>query len=230
MEPTTNETEPRVEVPVWDWPVRVVHWTIALLVAAQIATGLIGNEALVWHMRCGEALLALVLFRVIWGFAGSGNARFSSFVRGPGAVLSYVRSLFRPPHEVHATHNPIGGWMVIALLLAMLVQAGTGLCTQDDIGNEGPLVKLVSGDLSESLGYLHRRVWWVVAGLASLHILAVIGYFAVLGDDLISPMVTGTKRLPARVANAANAASSSTRALVLLAALAALMWWVVNRL
>ena len=233
MTPTTNQTqpqEPRIDVPVWDWPVRAVHWAIALLVAALLATGLVGNDALVWHMRCGETLLALVLFRVIWGFAGSGNARFSSFVRGPGAVLSYVRSIFRPPHEVHATHNPIGGWMVIALLLAMLAQAGAGLFTQDDIGNEGPLVKLVSGDLSETLGWYHRRGWWIVAGLASLHILAVIGYLAVLGDNLIWPMVTGVKQLPARVANAANAASSTTRAVVLLAALAALMWWAVNRL
>lgn len=225
-----NETDSQIEVPVWDWPVRAVHWAIALLVAAQITTGLIGNEALVWHMRCGETLLALVLFRVIWGFVGSGNARFSSFVRGPGAVVTYIRSIFRPPHEAHATHNPIGGWMVIALLMAMLVQAGTGLFTQDDIGNEGPLVKLVSGDLSESLGWFHRRAWWLVASLASLHILAVIGYFAVLGDDLISPMVTGRKRLPARIANAASAAASTTRAVVLLAAIAATMWWLVNRL
>ncbi|MEO8508707.1 MAG: cytochrome b/b6 domain-containing protein [Betaproteobacteria bacterium] len=225
-----NETDARIEVPVWDWPVRAVHWAIALLVAAQITTGLIGNDALVWHMRFGETLLALVLFRVIWGFVGSGNARFSSFVRGPGAVVTYIRSIFRPPHEAHATHNPIGGWMVIALLMAMLVQAGTGLFTQDDIGNEGPLVKLVSGDLSESLGWFHRRVWWIVAALASLHILAVIGYYAVLGDDLISPMVTGRKRLPARIANAASAAASTTRAVVLLAAIAASMWWLVNRL
>ncbi len=160
MTPMTNQPEPqepRIDVPVWDWPVRAVHWAIALLVAALLTTGLVGNDALVWHMRCGETLLALVLFRVIWGFVGSGNARFSSFVRGPGAVVSYVRSIFRPPHEVHATHNPIGGWMVIALLLAMLAQAGAGLFTQDDIGNEGPLVKLVSGDLSETLGWYHRR-------------------------------------------------------------------------
>ena len=230
MTPTTNETEPQVEVPVWDWPVRAVHWAIALLVGALITTGLIGNELLVWHMRCGQTLLVLVLFRVIWGFMGSGNARFSSFVRGPGAVVTYVRSIFRPPHEVHATHNPIGGWMVIALLLAMLVQAGTGLFTQDDIGNEGPLVKLVSGDLSESLGGVYRRAWWIVAGLASVHIFAVIGYFAVLGDDLVSPMVTGSKRLPANVADAANALASTTRAVILLAAVAASVWWLVNRL
>jgi cytochrome b len=230
MDPMTNETDARSEVPVWDWPVRAVHWAMALLVAALLATGLVGNDALTWHMRFGETLLVLVLFRVIWGFAGSGNARFASFVRGPGSVVAYVRSIFRPPHEIHATHNPIGGWMVVALLLAMFAQAGAGLFTQDDIGNEGPLVKLVSDSLSESLGWYHRRGWWLVAGLASLHILAVIGYLAVLGDNLIWPMVTGVKQLPARVANAANASSSTTRAVVLLAVLAALMWWVVNRL
>ncbi len=230
MDTMTRPTNSPIEVPVWDWPVRAVHWAIALLVAALLTTGLLGNDALVWHMRFGETLLGLVLFRVIWGFVGSGNARFSSFVRGPGAVVTYVRSLFRPPHEVHATHNPIGGWMVIALLLAMLAQAGAGLFTQDDIGNEGPLVKLVSGDLSDSLGWFHRRGWWLVAGFASVHILAVIGYFLVLGDNLIWPMFTGRKRLPAGVASAKSAAASTTRAVILLAAMAAFVWWLVNRL
>lgn len=217
-------------VAVWDWPVRVSHWTIVVLVVALIATGKIGNDALTWHIRCGQTLLAVVLFRIAWGFVGSGNARFASFVRGPAAVARYVRSLLRGPHEVHATHNPLGGWMVVALLLAMLVQAGTGLMTQDDIGNEGPLVKVVSDSLSQSAGYVHRRMWWIVAGLAGVHVVAVAAYLVVLRDNLVRPMITGAKRLPADVASPTGAAASTARALVLLAASAAVVWWVVYRL
>ena len=230
MDPMTNETDARVEVPVWDWPVRVVHWAIALLVAALVATGLIGDDMLVWHMRFGATLLALVVFRVLWGFVGSQNARFASFVRGPGAVVAYARSLLTPPHQIHATHNPLGGWMVVALLLALLFQAGTGLFTNDDILADGPLVKHISKDLSDSISSLHRRGWWAVAGLAGLHIVAVLSYFLVLDDNLIYPMVSGEKVLPRRVADPAAAAASTTRAVVLLAACGAAMWWVVNRL
>lgn len=224
------EADSTVAVPVWDWPVRVAHWVIVLLVVALVTTGKIGNEALVWHMRFGETLLVVVLFRIVWGFAGSGNARFASFLRGPAAIARYARSLLHGPHEVHATHNPLGGWMVIALLLAMLVQAGAGLMTQDDIGNEGPLVKHVSDALSERAGYLHRRAWWVVAGLAAVHIAAVVAYLVVLRDNLVRPMFSGEKRLPAKAANPAGAAASTPRALVLLAVCAAVVWWVVNRL
>jgi cytochrome b len=185
---------------------------------------------LVWHMRSGETLLALVLFRVIWGFVGSPNARFASFVRGPAAAVAYVRSCVRPPHQVHASHNPIGGWMVIALLLAMLLQASTGLFTNDDIMNEGPLVKLISKDLSDAISYLHRRGWWVVAGLSGLHIVAVISYLAVLGDNLVYPMVHGRKTLPRPAADPGAAAASNTRALILVAACGGVVWWMVNRL
>ena len=120
--------------------------------------------------------------------------------------------------------------MVVALLLALLFQAGTGLFTNDDILADGPLVKHISKDLSDSISSLHRRGWWAVAGLAGLHIVAVLSYLFVLDDNLIYPMVTGEKVLPPRVADPAAAAASTTRAVVLLAACGAVMWWVVNRL
>lgn len=225
-----HDAEDGPAVPVWDWPVRAVHWAIVVLVAILITTGLLGNELLVWHMRAGATLLALLLFRIIWGFVGSANARFASFIRGPGAIIAYLRSIVRPPHQLHATHNPIGGWMVIALLLAMLFQASTGLFTNDDILNDGPLVKLVSKDFSDWISSFHRRGWWVVAGLAVAHMLAVLSYYVFLHQDLIRPMVSGAKRLPPHVAVAAAAEASSTRALVLLAVCGFAVWWMVNRL
>ncbi len=226
---TDNSTD-RDYVAVWDWPVRVVHWLLVVLVAALLTTGLIGNEMLVWHMRAGQTLLALVLFRIVWGFVGSANARFASFLRGPRAVLDYARSLIRPPHHPHATHNPLGGWMVVALLLVLLAQATTGLFTNDDILYEGPLVKWVDKDLSDSIGSWHRRMWWVVVALASMHIFAVIGYLMHLGEDLVYPMVSGEKVLPKHLHRPQHAEASTARALVLLALCALVVWWTGNRL
>jgi cytochrome b len=218
------------EVAVWDWPVRVVHWVMVALVMVLLATGLSGGSAvMVWHMRAGEALLALVLFRILWGFAGSENARFSSFVRGPRAVMRHLRSLFRPPHQLHATHNPAGGWMVVALLVVLLLQCGLGLFTHDDVMTEGPLVGLVSEDLSDVLGALHRRGWWLVAGLASVHILAVVLLLLVRDDNLIYPMFSGTKSLPQGTANPSGATASTARALALLALCAFAVGWLVTR-
>lgn len=217
-------------VAVWDWPVRVVHWSIVVLVVAMVTTGLIGNEALVWHMRLGQGLLALVIFRILWGFAGSANARFATFVRGPRAVIEYARSLVRPPHHAHATHNPLGGWMVVALLLVLLVQATTGLFTNDDVLSEGPLVKFISKDRSDWIGSWHRRGWWLLVALAALHILAVIAYLAHFGENLVRPMVTGVKVLPESLHRAHDATASTPRALVLLALCALAVWWVCNRL
>ena len=220
-----------VETAVWDWPVRVGHWSIVALVATLLFTGLTGGSAvMVWHMRAGEALLALVLFRILWGFAGSRNARFATFVRGPGAALRYLRSFKLPAREAHATHNPLGGWMVIALLVALLAQCCLGLFTHDDVSTEGPLVKLVSEDLSDTLSMLHRRGWWVVAGLASVHIFAALWYFVALDENLIYPMVSGTKTLPAAIADGSAARASTARALVLLALCAMAVGWTVSRL
>ena len=157
---------PQVEVPVWDAPVRIVHWLLVLLLIALVTTGLLGNDWLQWHMRGGFAMLTLVLFRIVWGFAGSRNARFVVFVRGPRAVRAYARSLRMRAHDVHANHNPLGAWMVIALLAALLLQCALGLFTNDDILYEGPLARHVTKDLSDTLSSLHRRGWWVVVVLA----------------------------------------------------------------
>jgi cytochrome b len=165
----------------------------------------------------------------VWGFAGSRYARFTSFVRGPRAVLAYARSLTKPPHEFHVGHNPLGGWMVIVLLLALLVQTGTGLFTNDDVLTEGPLVRLISKDLSDTISSFHRRNAWLVIGLALAHIGAVLFYLIALKENLIKPMLHGAKTLPADPARAGGDGGSSIKPLVLFVACAAAVWWVVTR-
>jgi len=228
-------------VRIWDWPVRLVHWALVLLLVVLIVSVNIGGDAMVWHMRAGETVLALLMFRVIWGFIGSRHARFTSFVRGPRAVFSYARSIIRPPHQWHAGHNPLGGWMVIALLLALLAQAGTGLLSNDDIAYEGPLVHRISKDLSDAITSFHHKNGWLIVGLAGVHIAAVLVYLFALKDNLIRPMIDGVKRGPASalvgtsVGTSAHAHHAPTenpygrRALIVLALCACAVWWVVTR-
>ncbi len=214
---------------VWDWPVRCVHWVIVVLLVTLVATAKIGGNAMDWHVRAGEAMLALVLFRLIWGFVGNRHARFSSFVRGPTAVLRYARSVVRPPHELHVGHNPLGGWMVIAMLLLLLIQAGMGLFSNDDVLTDGPLVRFISKDLSDKISSFHSKNAWVIVALACAHIGAVLFYLLALKENLIAPMVHGSKRLAATHAAADAEAGGNAKAIVLLAVCVFAVWWLVTR-
>lgn len=216
------------QVRVWDLPVRLVHWSIVVLLAALLVTGLVGDEWLIWHMRFGQAMLALVVFRVLWGFVGSRNARFSAFLRGPGEIVRYVRS-FTGRHERHATHNPLGGWMVVLLLVALLVQAAAGLFTNDDVLYGGPLSERVTKDTSDAISVFHRRFWWVVATLSAVHIVAVLAYLGLWKDNLIVPMLTGYKALPEGAGTPEDAAASTVKATALLVACGLAVWYVANR-
>jgi cytochrome b len=213
-----------VSVPVWDWPVRLFHWSLVALLVAAVVTAKIGGNAMAWHMRAGMAILTLVLFRILWGFAGSRHARFASFVRGPGAVMAYLRSVLEPPRQFHAGHNPLGGWSVVAMLLVLLAQATSGLFANDDIATDGPLVRLVSKATSDAITWFHHRNFWVLATLATLHVAAVAYHFVALRDDLVRPMITGVKRLPSLHAAEGSGPTPTPRALLLLA-LAALAVW-----
>ncbi len=225
-----SDLRPRVAVSVWDGVVRLVHWTIVVLLVVLISTGLAKGDWLKWHMRAGQVLLALVVFRVAWGFVGSRNARFGTFVRGPRAVVAYARSIIHPPHHPHASHNPLGGWMVIALLAAMLIQSTAGLFANDDILWEGPLTKWVSKATSDELSSLHRRFWWVLIALAATHITAAVAYVVALRENLIGAMVNGRKLLPPGVAHPQDAHAPPTRALIVAGLSAFAVWFVIHRL
>jgi cytochrome b len=131
---------------------------------------------------------------------------------------------------MHVTHNPLGGWMVLLLLAALLVQATAGLFTNDDILWEGPLASRVAKDTSDAISSFHRRFWWVLVALSAVHIGAVLAYLALLKDNLIVPMFTGRKRLPHGAADPGDAAASTLKAIVLLALCALAVWYVLHRL
>jgi cytochrome b len=177
----------------WDLPTRVFHWLLLALVVVSFVSGKIGGAWMQYHIWSGCAILGLLMFRLVWGFVGGRYARFSSFVRAPGAVLRYTRTLLRPEALRHLGHNPLGGWSVLAMLLALSVQAVTGLFANDDIFTEGPLFSWVSKATSDWLTRIHNLNQGVILLLVGVHVMAVLFYLIIKQDNLIQPMFTGRK-------------------------------------
>ena len=197
MEQTKHNKEktenPIRSVLVWDLPTRLFHWLLVVFVIISFVTGKIGGNAMQYHEWGGFAILALLLFRLVWGFVGSRESRFVTFVCGPSAVISYARTLLQRNSAHHLGHNPMGGWSIIALLFTLLVQAVTGLFANDDILTEGPLFDWVDKATSDWLTKVHKLNQQVIIALVALHIAAVLFYFFYKRQNLILPMITGVK-------------------------------------
>ena len=112
--------------------------------------------------------------------------------------------------------------MVVVLLLLLVAQVATGLCANDDGTTEGPLMKHISKELSDWLSLFHEINFKLLMLMVVGHLAAVIGYAVFRGHDLVRPMVTGRKRLPA--ATKAPAMVHPIAALVILAIAAALVF------
>ncbi|MBV8107864.1 MAG: cytochrome b/b6 domain-containing protein [Hyphomicrobiales bacterium] len=179
---------------VWDAPIRLFHWLIAALVAAAYATWRL--DWMVWHGRIGDALLALLLFRLLWGFFGSETARFSRFLTSPQVAVEHLKyALLREPDR-QVGHNPAGGWMVLFLLALLLAETLTGLYVANDIADVGPLTGIVPAAVANAIEASHTILWDVLLAAIVLHVLAIVGYAVVKGQNLVRPMITGRKVLP----------------------------------
>src|SRR5205085_5454992 len=123
-----------------------------------------------WHVKSGYAILALLLFRVAWGFVGSDTARFSHFLRGVRAATGYGRQLLARAPPSSTGHNPLGGWMVVVMLAALLLQAATGLFADDEVRAQGPLAALVSEAIVRQMTRIHSANEWAVVALVVVHV------------------------------------------------------------
>ncbi len=179
---------------IWDAPTRFFHWLAAMLVAAAYATWRF--DLMDWHLRVGYALLALVLFRVMWGFVGSETARFARFVATPRAALTHLRHVFRREPDRQLGHNPAGSWMVVLLVALLLGETLTGLYDSNDIADAGPLTPIVPAPIANLIDALHTVFWDILVVAIALHVLAVAVYWAVKRQNLVLPMITGRKTLP----------------------------------
>jgi len=216
---TNMESAPR-RVLVWDLPTRLFHWLLVALVIISFLTGNIGGNAMRYHECSGIAILVLLLFRLVWGFIGSRESRFVTFVRGPSAVARYAKTLLSRDSAPFFGHNPLGGWSIIAMLFALLVQAATGLFANDDIITEGPLFDRVSKATSDGLTRIHKLNEEVIIALVSIHLLAVVFYVFFKRENLLKPMVTGVKEWRGTVVQPATVRSWVAALVAGLAALA----------
>lgn len=181
-------------VRIWDLPVRIGHWLVVALVAfswLSAKQGWIG-----WHKFSGYAILSFVLFRIYWGFAGSSTARFSHFLKGPKVVGRYIRAFFsRSTYTASLGHNPLGGWSIVAMLLVLALQTGLGLFAIDEYGIEGgPLSSYVSFDTGRQIAGWHATVFNLLLFFIALHVAAIVIYFLFKRENLVAPMLTGSKR------------------------------------
>lgn len=202
----------------WDLPTRLSKWVLAALVGLAFATKYNGDETLVWHMRNGLAILVVLVFRLLWGVVGGSTARFAGFLRGPGAAMSYIGSLLRGRPQHYLGHNPVGGWMVMALLAVVGAQALTGLFTTDDIMVDGPMALAVDPDIVSRASALHGQIFEILLWLVGLHVAANLAYSLFGSDNLILAMLSGRKRPMAFVDRAPATPGSVLLALACLAA------------
>lgn len=198
-EPAAQPDRPALRpVRVWDLPTRLFHWLVVLLVAAAYASEEL--NWMDWHARIGEALLALVIFRLLWGCFGSATSRFRNFVAGPRAALRHLRHVLRREPDLQVGHNPAGGWMVLLLIALLLGETLSGLYVNNDVADDGPFTEWVPAAVANAITALHSILWYALLAAVALHVLAIVLYAVAKGHDLLRPMLTGRKQLPPRIA------------------------------
>lgn len=187
---------------VWDGATRLFHWAIVLLVAIGYASISLahGPRAALWmqiHLISGDTMLALLLFRLAWGVFGSDTARFARFLQSPMAVFRYLADFRRKQPDTQVGHSAAGGWMAVILLALLLLVVITGLFASNEVSPTAPLAQFVSNPTRDQLSALHGLAFSALAAVSALHVLAVAWCLGVKKQNLIRPMITGKKRLPA---------------------------------
>ncbi len=169
--------------PIWDLPVRIVHWYLFIAIVVMWWSGEQGQAQI--HEWVGYSVLCATVTRISWGFVGGIGARFRAFVVGPKVILNYIRK-----GGEFAGHNPLGALSVVLMLLCMLIQGSSGLFSTDHILFEGPLASW-AGEFSSLFSELHVVNWCFLKLLILLHVLAVIWHQWGRGQPIIQAMWRG---------------------------------------
>jgi cytochrome b len=171
---------PTATVKVWDPFVRIFHWSLVVGFAIAYATG---DEIERVHVAAGYAIAGLLAARIVWGFVGPRHARFSSFIRPLREVLAYLRdvSMLRAPRYIG--HNPAGGAMIVALLVALAGTCATGYMMTTDAYWGSKLVE-----------HVHAFLANMTVGLVVAHIIGVLIASFEHRENLVASMISGRKR------------------------------------
>jgi cytochrome b len=227
-----DQSEQKIRI--WDLPVRLFHWTLVVLMAVSYFSGQAGGGWMKLHFWSGYTILTLLLFRIVWGFVGSTTARFSHFVKGPLAAIEHLKELAGTDRPRDVGHNPLGGAMVMALLLGLLLQGVAGLFSADtDEGTvSGPLANLAPDKWVDRATAFHHFWINVLLVLVALHVLAALIYLVWKRQNLIGAMFTGHKPLDDVIApgepRPALSFASGRVAIVLFVACAVVVYCIVR--
>jgi len=223
--PDAVPTVVTTRVRIWDLPTRLFHWLLVAAVIGLVITGNLGGNWMTWHQRLGYAVLALLLFRLMWGLIGGRWSRFSHFLFSPRTLWAYLRGQADP--RVAVGHSPLGALSVLAMLALLAAQVGTGLISDDEIAFVGPLAHLVNTETALAATAWHKG-WGktLLLVLVGLHIAAIAVYRWVFGQALLPPMLHGDKRLPPDIPASADGWPQRLLALVVAAACGTVAWWV----
>lgn len=175
-----NNTFENTLIRVWDWPVRVFHWSLALCVFIAYVTGESERYSLL-HQTLGYAAAGLLAFRLAWGVVGTRYAKFSQFVRGPQAVWAYVKSIRQGQAQQHVGHNPVGGVAVLLLMGLVATTAFTGWL-------------IASGDAPGWQEELHELMANTLMLVVAVHVLGVVLSSRLHHENLVAAMWTGWKK------------------------------------
>jgi len=200
---------------IWDLPIRIFHWSIVILIVFSWYCIEIEDD-LENHFLSGYCILALLLFRLIWGFFGTRHVKFKHMLYKPADIKAYAKTFFARKASAHAGHNPLGSLSAFALLGILGLQVGTGLFATDEDYYFGPFSEIVSSKLANRITEIHHLNFDILTGLIVLHICAIVFYLIYKKDNLITAMLTGRKKLLEGNNNAINSSKLITALLSLI--------------
>jgi cytochrome b len=209
-----------MKIRIWDLPTRLFHWLLVMAVIGSFVSVKLGGNAMIWHGRFGYIVLALIFFRLIWGFVGTHHARFAQFIKSPKAILAYLKNPAETPG-----HSPLGAISVVVLIALFLAQALAGLFASDDIAFDGPLVRYVASTWVELLTSFHRLNEWVLLTLVGIHLGAILYYKYAKRINLISAMITGDKEWSDTAPLVQDDSKVRLKAMAILIAIALIMYY-----
>ena len=185
-------------ITVWDLSTRLFHWLLVVLVVFLWYSADIADDMMELHVLAGEALLALLFFRVVWGIWGSQTARFSCFISSPVQVFHYFSALRKNKTDNRIGHNPAGGYMVVLMMVLLVVQVVSGLGNSDDIFIEGRLYPYLDDIITSWMAAIHYYNFYGLLALIAIHLIAILSYYC-KGNNLVLAMITGTKKVPVTI-------------------------------
>ncbi|MDE0310312.1 MAG: cytochrome b/b6 domain-containing protein [Acidiferrobacterales bacterium] len=224
----TSSSQNKISVRVWDFLIRTYHWLLAVLVAVMYISAEFGNFDV--HILAGKSIAILVAVRIVWGFIGSSNARFSALFFRPREYVAYIAQLGQRKPGFGLAHSPIGALAVIAILSIISLQVATGLVASDIDGLiEGPFAYYVDYDTSRWATDLHHSNERLLLYIIGLHLAANAFYYFYKKDNLISPMITGVRKIPSDLSSNQPDIAPTWKAVAVIAVCATIMLWLFGR-